>query len=117
MRFIVDAQLPRRLAGWLAARGHDVLHTLDLPDGNSTPDAAIVELAGRENRIVVTKDADFVNSHLLTGRPASLLLVATGNMGNAQLQRLLEDNIEILEDALASHRFIELGRDSLVIHA
>lgn len=113
MRFIVEAQLPRRLA----VRGHDVLHTLDLPDGDRTPDAAIVELAGRENRIVVTKDADFVNSHLLTGRPASLLLVATGNMGNAQLQRLLEDNIEILEDALASHRFIELGRDSLVIHA
>ena len=66
MRFIVDAQLPRRLARWLAARGHDVLHTLDLPNGNSTPDAAIVELACRENRIVVTKDADFVNSHLLT---------------------------------------------------
>ena len=43
--------------------------------------------------------------------------MATGNMGNAQLQRLLEDNIEILEDALASHRFIKLGRDSLVIHA
>ncbi len=117
MRFIVDAQLPRRLARWLAARGHDVLHTLDLPDGNRTPDAAIVELAGRDNRIVVTKDADFVSSHLLTGRPASLLLVATGNMGNAELQRLLEDNVETLEDALASHRFIELGRDSLMIHA
>jgi len=117
MRFIVDAQLPRRLARWLGARGHDVLHTLDLPDGNRTPDAAIVELAGRDDRIVVTKDADFVSSHLVTGRPASLLLVATGNIGNAELQRLLEDNIEILEDALASHRFIELGRDSLMIHA
>ncbi|WP_300970662.1 DUF5615 family PIN-like protein [Thiocapsa sp.] len=32
MRFIVDAQLPRRLARWLNARGHDVLHTLDLPE-------------------------------------------------------------------------------------
>jgi hypothetical protein len=38
-------------------------------------------------------------------------------MGNAELQRLLESNIEILEDALESHRLIELGRDSLVIRA
>jgi predicted nuclease of predicted toxin-antitoxin system len=116
MRFIVDAQLPRRLARWLAARGHDVLHTLDLTDGNRTPDEAITELACRDDRIVVTKDADFVSSHLVTGRPPRLLLVATGNMGNAELQRLLEGNIQILEDALESHRFIELGRDSLVIH-
>ena len=117
MRFIVDAQLPRRLARWLAARGHDVLHTLDLADGNRTPDEEIIDLACRDDRIVVTKDADFVSSHLLRGRPPSLLLVATGNMGNAALQRLLEDNVEILEGALASHRFIELGRDSIVIHA
>ncbi len=93
MRFIVDAQLPRRMAHWLAARGHDVLHTLDLADGNRTPDVAIIELACRDNRIVVTKDADFVSSYLLTGRPPRLLFVATGNMGNADLQQLLEQNI------------------------
>jgi predicted nuclease of predicted toxin-antitoxin system len=117
MKFIVDAQLPRRLARWLATRGHEVLHTLDLPDGNRTADREIIELACRDDRIVISKDADFVSSHLLTGRPPRLLLVATGNMGNAELQRLLEGNIEILEDSLASHRFIELGRDALVIHA
>jgi predicted nuclease of predicted toxin-antitoxin system len=60
MRFIVDAQLPRRLARWLAARGHDVLHTLDLADGYRTADAAIIALACREDCIVVTKDADLV---------------------------------------------------------
>jgi predicted nuclease of predicted toxin-antitoxin system len=48
MRFIVDAQLPRRMAYWLAARGHDVLHTLDLADGNRTPDVAIIALACRD---------------------------------------------------------------------
>jgi predicted nuclease of predicted toxin-antitoxin system len=116
MRFIVDAQLPRRMARWLAARGHDVLHTLDLADGNRTLDSAIIERACQDDRTVVTKDADFVNSYLLTRRPPKLLLVATGNISNADLQHLLEQNIEILEEALASHPFIELGRDSLVIH-
>jgi predicted nuclease of predicted toxin-antitoxin system len=116
MRLIVDAQLPRRLARWLQARGHDVLHTLDLPDGNRTPDQAITDLASREERIVVTKDADFVSSHLLSGRPPRLWLIATGNMGNADLLRLLERNIEAVEAALGSHRFVELTRDALVVH-
>jgi len=31
MKFIVDAQLPRRLSASLKWWGHDVLHTLDLP--------------------------------------------------------------------------------------
>jgi predicted nuclease of predicted toxin-antitoxin system len=56
MKFLVDAQLPRRMALWLRERGHDALHTLDLPDANRTTDAEIVELAIRDSRVVVTKE-------------------------------------------------------------
>lgn len=38
MRFLVDAQLPKRLAIWLAGAGHDAVHTLDLPHTNRTLD-------------------------------------------------------------------------------
>ena len=31
MKFLVDAQLPRRFANWLNEAGQDALHTLDLP--------------------------------------------------------------------------------------
>jgi predicted nuclease of predicted toxin-antitoxin system len=58
MKFVVDAQLPRRLAHELAASGHDVTHTLDFPLGNRTPDGEIAALALREGRVVVTKDSD-----------------------------------------------------------
>jgi len=30
MKFLIDAQLPRRLAHWFPRGGHDVIHTLDL---------------------------------------------------------------------------------------
>ena len=63
MRFLIDAHLPRRMIGWIA--GGDAVHTLDLPDGNQTTDEQIITCADGEQRIVVTKDADFVNSHLL----------------------------------------------------
>lgn len=66
MKFLVDAQLPRRLTFALQAAGHDAIHTLDLPNGNATSDAEINAVSERDQRIVITKDADFVNSFLLT---------------------------------------------------
>jgi hypothetical protein len=64
VKFLVDAQLPRRAVGWLAAAGCDAVHTLDLPNGNRTTDVEIIDTADREQRVVVTKDADFVDSHI-----------------------------------------------------
>src|SRR5712691_4564870 len=58
---------------------HDAVHTRDLPAGNRTTDAEICRLADLDGRVVVTKDADFVSSHLLTRRPGRLLLVSVGN--------------------------------------
>jgi predicted nuclease of predicted toxin-antitoxin system len=116
MKFIVDAQLPKRLARWLAAHGHDVLHTLDLAQANRTPDAAIADLALLEGRVVISKDADFVDSHLVRKRPPKLLLVATGNMGNVDLVALWERNLPAIESALRASDFVELGRDRLIVH-
>jgi predicted nuclease of predicted toxin-antitoxin system len=71
MKFLVDAQLPRRLAVRLNELGFDAVHTLDLPDQNRAPDQSITVKADLENRVVISKDADFVNSHLILGAPAS----------------------------------------------
>jgi len=45
MNFLVDAQLPRRLAHRLRDLGHDVVHTLDLPLKNRTPDSEVKEIS------------------------------------------------------------------------
>lgn len=75
MKFLVDAQLPRRLAVSITAAEHDAIHTLDLPDGNTTTDAQINDISEKEQRIVISKDADFVNTFLLEKKPYKLLLV------------------------------------------
>jgi predicted nuclease of predicted toxin-antitoxin system len=62
VRFLVDAQLPARLARFLSSAGHDALHTSELPDGNRTTDRRIAEVADDDNRVVVTKDRDFRDS-------------------------------------------------------
>jgi len=117
MKFIVDAQLPRRLARELATSGHDAVHTLDFPAGNRTQDKDIIALAVRENRVVLTKDNDFVTSFLLRGTPPKLLLISTGNISNNALSSLLAANLTVLETALIKHHFVELGVSTITIHA
>jgi predicted nuclease of predicted toxin-antitoxin system len=83
VNFLIDAQLPWRLAYRLRDAGHDVLHTLDLPAGNRTTDAEINELSTRNSRMLITKDTDFVDSFLLFHRPYKVLLISTGNITNS----------------------------------
>jgi len=45
VRFVIDAQLPRRLATRLVELGHAAIHTLELPAGNRTSDRAIGAMA------------------------------------------------------------------------
>jgi predicted nuclease of predicted toxin-antitoxin system len=115
MKFLIDAQLPRQLTGWFRATGCDAVHTLDLPDKNRTTDEQVIECAEQEQRVVVTKDADFVNSHLLAGRPAKLLLVSTGNISNRQLEQLFVPLIPSLAKEFQAHSFVELGRAGILI--
>ena len=59
MKYIIDAQLPYLLAEMLRQRQLDVIHTDDLPDQERTGDQDIRDLSVKEDRIVITKDADF----------------------------------------------------------
>ena len=115
MRFLVDAQLPRRLVVWLNNAGSFAIHTLDLPDGNRTSDSQVAAYADQEQSVVISKDADFVNSHLLHGQPAKLLLISTGNVSNRELELLLMPLLpEILTEFESSH-FLELVHEGLII--
>ena len=116
MKFLVDAQLSQRLARWLQAEGHEVVHTRDLPQGNRTTDAVINEVSMREQRVVVTKDEDFVDLFLLRHQPYKLLLVATGNISNRELEQLFQDNLESIVKAFETYDFVEVDRTTLICH-
>ena len=58
MRFLIDAQLPPRLARRLAQLGHDVTHVADLGLTSAT-DQQIWNAAVERAAILVTKDQDF----------------------------------------------------------
>ena len=82
MKFIVDAQLPYGLKIFLSSQGHDAIHTDDLPLKAETPDSAINDISKTQERIVITKDADFLDSYYIKNIPPRLLLITTGNIVN-----------------------------------
>jgi predicted nuclease of predicted toxin-antitoxin system len=116
VRFLVDAQLPTRLARLLNDAGHDALHTSHLPKGNRSTDAQVTERADRENRVIVTKDRDFRDAHLLTGSPRRLLIVATGNITNVALLALVQSHLDAITAAFDEADYVELGNDQLIVH-
>lgn len=116
MRFIIDAQLPRRLQTLLRAFGHDALHSQDLPAANRTPDSEIAGLAVHEDRIVISKDRDSVDSFVLSGRPKNLLWITTGNIHNDALLKLFENNLPAITAAFAHASFVELSPTQIIVH-
>jgi predicted nuclease of predicted toxin-antitoxin system len=75
VKFLVDENLPPRLAKLLATSGHDTVHVHDL-EAASAPDSTIMELAAGENRVIVSADTDFgaLLAHARAIRPSVILV-------------------------------------------
>jgi predicted nuclease of predicted toxin-antitoxin system len=116
MNFLIDANLSRRLVDVFHERGQQVVHVLDLLDGNITTDLTILQYADEQNCIVATKDSDFTTSFWLRNRPDKLLLISTGNISDKELESLLITNFEQIISDLTNNRFIELTREHVIVH-
>jgi predicted nuclease of predicted toxin-antitoxin system len=116
MKFLVDAQLPKEISLYLQSKNFDSIHTLDLPLKNSTPDNEINRISLEEKRIVITKDTDFINSIKFFQKPYKLLLITTGNISNKHFKDILVRELNELISLFKTHSFIELTRDSIIIH-
>jgi len=117
MKFIVDAQLPKVLSDFIKSKGIDSVHTLELPDKNRTQDGYITQLAIDEEFIVITKDADFLESYVLRKGPPKLLLIRTGNIRNSELIDLFDKHIELITRLFLKHSLIEVSKTEIVVHA
>jgi len=116
MKFLIDANLPFKLAKSLKDKGYNIIHTDDLPDKERTKDNEIRKISIDQNRIVITKDSDFLDSHLINGIPSKLLLVTTGNIINKSLIHLFDDHFETIIGLFNSYDLIELNNEEIIGH-
>ena len=100
MRFLVDAQLPPALARWLAARGHAAEHVADRGlEANS--DTVIWDYALQAGAVIVTKDEDFAQRKVLTGKGPIVVWIRLPNTRRQDLlvwfEKMLPDILSALE--------------------
>lgn len=115
MKFLIDAHLPPSLRSVFQAAGHDAIHTLDLPEQNTSRDGVLNEVSMKESRVLVTKDTDFYFSHLLHGRPWKLVLVRTGNLGVKATKRMFETHLPAIEELLDNCTMLEMDQTQISI--
>jgi predicted nuclease of predicted toxin-antitoxin system len=114
MKFLIDAQLPKKLSSFLNEHGLESIHTLDLPNKNFTSDSEIIELSIREKYIVVTKDVDFWDIYKQKAEPYKLIYLTVGNFSTQELLQLFANNINAILEALKTSYVLEINRKNII---
>jgi predicted nuclease of predicted toxin-antitoxin system len=108
VKFLVDNQLPTALARFLASRGVDCQHVLDIELGGAT-DAAIWDYANRNDCVVISKDEDFLYMANVPSAKGRLIWVRIGNCRTKALLAAVERLWPKIEASLkAGDHVIEL---------
>lgn len=101
MRFLIDAQLPPKLATALRKAGHEAEHVFEV--GLLTaPDIEIWRYAERTSAAILTKDSDFVAIRLRATAGAPVVWLRLGNVTNDALERALIHHLPEIVDAIAA---------------
>ena len=98
MRFLVDAQLPPALVGWLAAKGHEAEHVADR-GMQTASDTAIWGYALAVSATIITKDEDFAQRKALTAAGPTVVWI---RLPNTRRRELLEWFEKVLPEILVA---------------
>ena len=88
MKFLLDENLPRRLAALLRKRGFAVVEVA-ASNRRSLPDSDIWALAAKEDLVLITRDLDFPLPGIRPAPPAVILLRAPDRATAPDLETLL----------------------------
>lgn len=108
MRFLVDTNLPKRLAWWIVGKGHQAEHVLHLGLAQAG-DEVLWKRAEETGAVIVSKDEDFVDRVRLSASGPAVLWLRTGNGTTTDLLTLLEPLWPAIETRLATNdRLVEV---------
>lgn len=86
MRFLLDAQLPPKLAAALRKAGHEAEHVFEV-GLLAAPDIEIWRHAERVGAVTVTKDSDFVAMRVRASNGSAIAWLRFGNAKNEAIER------------------------------
>ncbi len=85
-----------------------------MPNRERTSDSEIINISELEDRIIITKDKDFLDSFLLFNKPKKLVLITSGNIKNKDFFLLFKNNFNIVIELLPKHSLIELNSFEII---
>ncbi len=114
MRFLVDNALSPQVAQALRAAGHDALHVRDAGHGRA-PDQEIVDLAVREDRVLLSADTDFATLLALRMEPRPSFVLFRGSVHRkpAKQARSLLEALPLLESDLQAGAVVVIAPDRI----
>ncbi len=109
-KVLCDVHIAFKVVRFFETHGHEAIHVNDILDGYFTKDADLSEYADEHGYTLVSKDADFKNTHFVQNKPKKLLKISLGNIPTTKLISILEVSLdEIVENFQSEKCFIELG--------
>lgn len=115
MKVLCDVHIARKVVRFLESVGIEAVHVNDILDSSYTKDQVIARYADEHDYVILSKDADFRNSHLLKGEPQKLLKVNLGNLSTNKLISILEEHLDLFQTKFEQGKsMIEINPDSIV---
>ena len=99
------------LAQWLRAEGYDAVHANEL-SMHRTPDSEILQVAGRDDRVVITADLDFPRLLAALGSTGpGLILLRGGNYSEAESRDCVRRVLMSIAQAELSKSIVVVDRE------
>jgi predicted nuclease of predicted toxin-antitoxin system len=114
MRFLIDENLSPRLAELLTKSGHDAVHVRDL-DATGAPDAEIMTLATRDERVIISADTDFgaLLAHSRATKPSVILVRALIGRRPPELAGIITTNLDTIHEHLEAGAIAAFTQDAI----
>ncbi len=112
MKFLIGNNLSPLLAEGLKAAGHDAVHLRDL-GMQAAPDAAVLQRARVDERVLVSADTDFgglLSRSRATG-PSVLLIRRLAGRRAAEQSAIILANLDQIAEDLAAGAVVVIGDD------
>lgn len=109
MKFLIDANLPARLAQIFIEAGHYCVHMETLLPRYS-PDTKIAHIANDIDAVIVTRDSDFVEFSHAGVVKVPVILVRVGNLRRAALGATIRNRLSKIIAAIAAGEQIVVVR-------
>lgn len=116
MKVLCDVHIARRVVAFYLTLGCEALHINDILSGSETKDAAIAQYADEHEMVVLTKDKDFLDTHLIKKTPRRLIKINLGNISNNTLLEILNFHHATFCEFFKKGGCVEVNTSYIVTH-